>query len=133
MKNQFLARSATLAAMVLVIPHSHAADIANLPKLENGDISISNDIGGEYDMQVTPNSCPSMRIKVPYRKTVAVRCPGAKSVRTFFVILDKNGNARERHQVLEVNKHYSFGWDEELGFYGGKLISLFNDNGTMTR
>lgn len=131
--NQALISRVFAFSIAGAISTCYAVDIANLPTLQDGDISISNDIGGEYDMQVTPNACSSKRLKVPFRQTVAVRCPGAASVTTFFVILDKDGKPRERRQVLEVNKHYSFGWDDELKLYGGRLIPVFRENGTMTR
>lgn len=118
--------------VLLVSQPSYAVDLTKLPMLEHGDISISNDNPGSFTLYITPDRCAQREVKVASKESVAVRCPGAKSVSVFYIIVDAAGKPHERRQILEVDNHYGFGWDEELKSYV-RLIRLFDDKGRIVR
>lgn len=111
---------------------SFAVDLTKLPLLKHGDISISNDNPGSFTLYITPEGCAQREVKVGPKESVAVRCPGAKTVSVFYIIVDAAGKPHERKQLLEVDNHYGFGWDDELKAYV-KLIRLFDDKGRIVR
>lgn len=122
---------AVMLAMFASQP-SYAIDLLKLPLLEHGDISISNENAEPFTVYITSEGCPPGEVKVGSQESVAIRCPGAKSVSVFYVIVDATGKHHERRQTLEVDSHYTFGWDDELKAYV-KLIGLFDDNGRLVR
>lgn len=123
--------AAALTLLATTVP-AFAVDIANLPTLQNGDISISNDAFPNFVGTAKPDICQGVWVKLDMGATTAVRCSGATKVKVWFRLLDAAGQGRDITQELDVNNHYVFGWDDELKAYV-KLIKLFDNAGRVAR
>lgn len=123
---------ATALTLLAGMLPAFAIDIPNLPILQNGDISISNDTFPNFSATAKPDQCNGVLVSVAQGKTTAVRCAGATKVKVYFRVRDAAGEEHERRQELDVNNHYFLGWDDELKAYV-KLIQVFDNQGRMTR
>lgn len=124
---------AVLMGVVMTAPNALAIDVANLPMLQNGDISISNEMVTPFNVQVRPQGCKQENLAIPPKSTQVVRCSGASDVEVVFHVLQSaDGRLVERRQNLAVNNHYTLVWDEELKGYA-KLGRLFDGSGRMIR
>lgn len=122
-----------LMGVVMTAPHALAVDVANLPMLQDGDISISNEMVTPFNVHVRPQGCKQENLAIAPKSTQAIRCSGARAVEVVFHVLQAaDGRLVERRQNLAVNNHYTLVWDDELKGYA-KLGRMFNDNGHLIR
>lgn len=109
-----------------------AVDIANLPMLKDGDISISNDLDHDFSVDAEPRGCGKVRVVITAKKASPIRCAGATSVRVWYQVRLADGKVSLREQSLQSNTHYTLGWADDIKTYG-QFIPVFGPNGLPSR
>ena len=106
--------AALLVAMQLVDPRFVLrVDPATLPTLAVGDISITNNTGGQFGLVVQPSGCPLRPVQLAPAETVHIRCAGATSVRANIATKTSDGTVVERSHVYPASAHYVLSMDRD--------------------
>ena len=128
---RFNAIGALLVGALLAPDSALAVDVANLPTLQDGQISISNDMQTGLTFHTINVQC-ARQVTVGPRSSVALSCADLRSIRVLMRLQLKDGRVVDREQELAVNNHYTLMWDEELkGDF--RLGRLFDEQGRMSR
>lgn len=109
-----------------------AVDVAKLPTLSNGDISINNDLDIDVTIEATPQGCPMQRLTVRSRSSLVVGCAKAQMVKVNIRWKLPDGRLMPNEQDLPVDAHYIFTWSEETKSYT-RLSPVFDSQGRMSR
>lgn len=129
-RNQVAICSISFAALLL--PNlATAVNIANLPMLQDGELSISNDMTTDLTLHTINVQCPK-QVTVGARSSVALSCASLRSIRILIRWRLQDGRLVDREQDLAVNNHYTLMWDEELKGYF-RLGRVFDESGRIVR
>lgn len=122
-----LASSMLLSAATVL-----AFDIAKLPTITSGYISINSDFDSNLEILATPQGCPTQKLIVPSHNSIVVGCAGAHTVKIYILWIKPDGTRIPNEQELPVDTHYFFGWSDDTRSYT-RLLPVFDSNGHPTR